>query len=140
MNANMQQLKGSWKELLGVVKERWGNLTDDDLNVVEGNLDQLVGKIQKRTGETRNAISDALSDLIDQGEDLTHRTSRAASNMAGYVGDRLQEGSRYIASQGEEGYEQAKRILRHRPVQSIAVMFGVGVGLGLLVGMSLRSR
>ena len=57
MQGNMQQLKGSWNELLGKAKEHWGNLTDDDLNVVEGNIDQLIGRIQKRTGEARNAVS-----------------------------------------------------------------------------------
>ncbi len=45
---NSDQLKGKWKQLKGSVKERWGKLTDDDLDVIDGQSDQLIGKIQER--------------------------------------------------------------------------------------------
>lgn len=140
MQGNMQQLKGSWNEVLGKVKEHWGNLTDDDLNVGEGNIDQLIGRIQKRTGEARNAVTKAIGELSDTGESVAARTSKAASEAADYVGERVHEGTRYIASQADQGYEQAQRFIRQRPAQSIAVMFGIGIGLGVLLGLSLRSR
>jgi len=47
---NWDQIEGKWKELKGSVKERWGKLTDDDLNVIGGKKDQLVGHIQERYG------------------------------------------------------------------------------------------
>ena len=47
---NWDQIEGRWKELKGSVKERWGKLTDDDLNVIGGKKDQLVGHIQERYG------------------------------------------------------------------------------------------
>ncbi|MGA8154024.1 MAG: CsbD family protein [Terriglobales bacterium] len=52
---NSDQIKGKWKQLKGVAKERWGKLTDDDLNVIDGQSDQLIGKIQERYGIARNA-------------------------------------------------------------------------------------
>jgi uncharacterized protein YjbJ (UPF0337 family) len=47
---NSDQFKGKWKQMKGSVKERWGKLTDDDLDVISGQQDQLVGKIQERYG------------------------------------------------------------------------------------------
>lgn len=59
---NTDQLEGNWKILKGKLKQKWGQLTDDDLDVVEGQKDELIGRIQKRTGETREAIEKALED------------------------------------------------------------------------------
>ena len=47
---NRDQIEGKWKQLRGSVKEQWGKLTDDDLDIIAGNHDQLVGKIQERYG------------------------------------------------------------------------------------------
>ncbi len=52
---NSDQLKGKWKQIKGSVKERWGKLTDDDLDVIDGKHDQLVGKIQERYGIAKEA-------------------------------------------------------------------------------------
>ena len=45
---NSDQLKGKWKQMKGSVKERWGKLTDDDVDVINGQNEQLVGKIQEK--------------------------------------------------------------------------------------------
>jgi len=47
---NWTTMKGQWKEFKGRVKEKWGKLTDDDLDVIGGKKDQLVGKVQQRYG------------------------------------------------------------------------------------------
>jgi uncharacterized protein YjbJ (UPF0337 family) len=47
---NWDQLEGKWKQYSGKVKEKWGKLTDDDLETVRGRRDQLIGKIQERYG------------------------------------------------------------------------------------------
>lgn len=51
---NESYAKGKWNELKGKVKERWGDLTDDDLDRVEGRRDQLIGAIQQRYGKARD--------------------------------------------------------------------------------------
>lgn len=45
---NLDRIQGHWTQLTGRVKERWGKLTDDDLDVAAGRHDQLAGKIQER--------------------------------------------------------------------------------------------
>ncbi|MGA7623075.1 MAG: CsbD family protein [Candidatus Acidiferrales bacterium] len=47
---NSDQLEGKWKQVKGQVREKWGQLTDDDMNVIAGRRDQLVGRIQERYG------------------------------------------------------------------------------------------
>jgi uncharacterized protein YjbJ (UPF0337 family) len=59
---NKLQLKGNWNIAKGKLKQRWADLTDEDLTYAEGKEDELIGRIQKRTGETREAIEDALTE------------------------------------------------------------------------------
>jgi uncharacterized protein YjbJ (UPF0337 family) len=47
---NWDQIAGQWTQLKGKVKEKWGQLTDDDLKVIGGKKDQLLGKLQERYG------------------------------------------------------------------------------------------
>ncbi|MCV0394248.1 MAG: CsbD family protein [Rhizobiaceae bacterium] len=44
------RVEGNWKQVKGSVKENWGKLTDDDLDVIAGRRDKLEGKIQERYG------------------------------------------------------------------------------------------
>lgn len=51
---NWDQIQGNWTTFKGKVKERWGDLTDDDLDRIEGRRDQLVGLVQKHYGIARD--------------------------------------------------------------------------------------
>lgn len=57
MSTFEDKLKGNWNQVKGILKQKWANLTDDDLLYEEGREDELVGKIQKRTGETKEQIN-----------------------------------------------------------------------------------
>jgi len=50
---NRDELKGKWTQLMGQARERWGELTDDDVARVEGDREQLIGLIQERYGKAR---------------------------------------------------------------------------------------
>jgi uncharacterized protein YjbJ (UPF0337 family) len=50
---NWARIEGNWKIFKGKVKERWGKLTDDQLDVIAGKRDQLVGWLQKVYGLTK---------------------------------------------------------------------------------------
>jgi uncharacterized protein YjbJ (UPF0337 family) len=47
-------MEGNWNIAKGKVKEKWGKLTDDDLDVIKGKRDQLIGALQKRYGYARD--------------------------------------------------------------------------------------
>jgi uncharacterized protein YjbJ (UPF0337 family) len=50
---NWDQIAGNWKQVKGVVRERWGKLTEDDVDVIAGKRDILLGKIQEKHGIAR---------------------------------------------------------------------------------------
>lgn len=51
---NTDRMEGNWKLFAGKVRERWGKLTDDDLDVIQGKREQLEGRIQKAYGIGRD--------------------------------------------------------------------------------------
>jgi uncharacterized protein YjbJ (UPF0337 family) len=57
------ELKGSWNELKGKVKQSYADLTDDDLTYEEGKEDELYGRLQKKTGKTRDEVVEWLRGL-----------------------------------------------------------------------------
>ena len=57
------ELKGRWNEIKGKAKQKWAQLTDDDLLFEEGKEDEVIGRIQTRTGETKESIRDFIANL-----------------------------------------------------------------------------
>jgi uncharacterized protein YjbJ (UPF0337 family) len=60
------KLKGSWNVLKGKLKQKYAELTDDDLAFAEGKEDELYGRLQKRLGKTREEIKKELKQEIDK--------------------------------------------------------------------------
>jgi uncharacterized protein YjbJ (UPF0337 family) len=56
------RVEGNWKQIKGKVKEKWGKLTDDDLDVINGRREQLEGKIQQRYGFGKDQIRKDIDD------------------------------------------------------------------------------
>jgi uncharacterized protein YjbJ (UPF0337 family) len=50
------QFKGTWNEIKGKLKQKYGELTDDDLTYAEGKDDELLGRLQKRLGRTKDEL------------------------------------------------------------------------------------
>jgi uncharacterized protein YjbJ (UPF0337 family) len=77
---NWDQVEGKWKQYRGQAKEKWGKLTDDDLDVVDGKRQQIVGKIQERYGISREAAEQQADEFVDsmkeQGEKVRGATGR----------------------------------------------------------------
>lgn len=63
MHTTELKIRGNWNEVKGKIKQKYANLTDDDLKYEEGQEDELVGRIQKKTGETKEAIIDFIESL-----------------------------------------------------------------------------
>jgi uncharacterized protein YjbJ (UPF0337 family) len=52
-HVNWDQIEGNWKQIQGRVREKWAEMTDDDLQLIKGKRDQLIGKLQERRGIAR---------------------------------------------------------------------------------------
>ncbi len=62
MEMNTQTLKGEWNQLKGSVKQKWAELTDDDLTHIEGSRDKLVGRLQERSGRAKEEVEREVDD------------------------------------------------------------------------------
>ena len=60
---NNDRVEGNWMQFKGKVKDQWGHLTDDDLDVIGGKRDQLLGKIKERHGITHEEAEKQVSDF-----------------------------------------------------------------------------
>lgn len=67
---NTDRLRGQWKQVKGRIKERWGQLTDDDLDVIAGKRDQLLGRIQQRHGIARDEAERQVRQFEDRNRDV----------------------------------------------------------------------
>lgn len=63
------QLKGKWNEIKGKLKEKYANLTDDDLMYEEGKDDQLWGKLQQKTGKSLDDLKHEILSFTDKDSD-----------------------------------------------------------------------
>jgi uncharacterized protein YjbJ (UPF0337 family) len=137
---NTQVLPGQWNQVRGQLKNKWGQLTDDDLKLTSGNLDQLVGKIQHKTGEGREAIEQFLDELTSQGASAISQVAESAGQYGRYAADQVRDGYNRVSDQLGRQYETSQELIRDNPASSVATAFGVGILLGVVVGLALRSR
>lgn len=63
---NKDQVQGKWKQMVGKVKEQWGNLTDDDIQQINGRMDVLYGKLQERYGIAREEAEKQVEKFLDR--------------------------------------------------------------------------
>jgi uncharacterized protein YjbJ (UPF0337 family) len=71
-----------WKQAKGTIKEKWGKLTDDDLDVIEGRRDRLEGKIQQRYGFAIDHIRKEVDDWVRWQVPPTRRGSTRKTPLA----------------------------------------------------------
>lgn len=57
------ELKGNWNEIKGKLKQRYGQLTDDDLAFADGKDDELLGRLQTKLGKSKEALRDEIEKL-----------------------------------------------------------------------------
>jgi len=61
---NWDTIKGQWKQIKGKVREKWGALTDDEIDTIGGRKDQLVGKLQERYGYAKDQAEKEADEFI----------------------------------------------------------------------------
>jgi uncharacterized protein YjbJ (UPF0337 family) len=137
---NQTTLKGNWNEIKGKLRTRWGQLTNDDVQAFNGNVEQLVGLIERKTGETRSAVEEYLNQLTSNGSASIGAAVEDARQYVEDAAERIQQHSRQAMDSLRDGYQEAEQMVRQKPTESVAICFGVGVFVGLLVGLSLRGR
>jgi len=148
---NQQTLQGNWNELKGKLRNKWGQLTNDDLQQAHGNIDQLIGLIQRKTGEARNSVekfleeatsggATAVSDAADTAREYAQQALEAVQERSKQAAETFRKNYGQAAESMRHGYEEAESMIKDRPAESAAVCFGVGMLVGVILGLTLRSR
>ncbi len=142
-------LDGKWTELKGRLREKWGQLTDDELDQARGSFEQLIGAIKRRTGEAdadiRAFVEDAAEDMVEDsaGTDYRDTVQQAADTAAAYAAGMkasAEECRQAVADQAREGFERTEKLVKKRPLESLATSFGAGLLAGLVIGALVRSK
>ncbi len=61
---NKLELKGKWNEVKGNLKQKYGQLTDNDLAFAEGKEEELLGRLQKKTGKNKEELIDEINNML----------------------------------------------------------------------------
>lgn len=87
---NWDRVEGNWKKFSGKVREQWGRLTDDDLDVIEGQRETLSGRIQEIYGisqdEAERQIKRFEDSLPDDRSNMANDDSGAGAGTSRNLG------------------------------------------------------
>lgn len=64
--SNSDILEGKWKQIKGRVREKWGDISDDELDQIEGRRDRLEGKLQEKYGYAKDEASKHVDSLMEK--------------------------------------------------------------------------
>jgi len=73
---NWDQIKGKWKQIKGSFREEFGNLTDNDLEMIAGMRERLVGKLQERYGFVKEEAQDRADEFARNLKEPTHHQTQ----------------------------------------------------------------
>jgi uncharacterized protein YjbJ (UPF0337 family) len=138
--ATAQKIEGNWNEIKGKLQKRWGRLTDDALQHFNGGMNELASFIERETGESRKEVEKYLDELSSQGQSMYASAASAARDYTQQAAKTIGDTSRQAMDQLKSGYSQTEDLVQNRPIESVAVSFGVGMTIGVLVGLLLRSK
>jgi uncharacterized protein YjbJ (UPF0337 family) len=80
---NFEQLEGKWKQYKGQVRENWGHLTDDDLQVIAGKRDKLIGRVQERYGIAKERAAEEVDAFMRTLHERPEQNIRDPDEVSG---------------------------------------------------------
>lgn len=60
---NTTEITGNWETIKGKLKQKYAQLTDDDLLMVEGKKEEMMGKLQIKLGKTKDEMNKIITEL-----------------------------------------------------------------------------
>lgn len=152
---------GSWNQIKGKLRQRYGQLTDDDLNFAEGKGEELLGRLQSKLGLGADQLEDVLNHLkgeLAEANDTAKTKAEKFKGMAGQAASDLRakaedvvDDLKYAAAdrveqfkdEAGQAYDQARQkartlqedseeYVRQQPRQALFTALAVGFVVGLL--------
>ena len=140
MSLDQKSIDGAWEHVKQKVHERWGHLTDEELEPCRGNLEQLVGRIDEKTAEAREEVERYLEAAVADEEGILDKASDAVVERASQAAEAAHQAAAHVSDSARNSYVQTRRMVQNRPAGSLAVCFGVGVVTGLVFGLLVQGK
>ncbi len=135
---------GSWNKIKGNLKQKYSQLTDDDLAFAEGKGDELLGRLQAKLGLSRDAVTDILNEFKGTGGHFTDTVRTKVSEATARVGEVVDDVKAKVSETAEHVYDSARRrasslrenaggYVSEQPVKALLIALGVGFFAGVLI-------
>lgn len=135
---------GSWNKIKGKLKQKYSQLTDDDLNFAEGKGEELLGRLQSKLGVTQDALTDLLNEMKDAAGHFGDGVRAKVSEATARVGEVVEDVKTRVTEAAEEAYDSARRrahslqesaegYVSDQPVKALLIALGVGFFAGILI-------
>ncbi len=137
---NREMLRGSWQEVCGKLREKWGELDEDQLERFEGRAKRLIGYIHRKTGEAEEKIEHYLDDILSELGPDAQRAARSTLQRAARTLRAARLRARFVARRLRESAERADDLIHERPRTTAGLAFGAGILAGVCLTAVLRFR
>lgn len=135
-----EQISGNWNAIVRAVREKFGQINNDELNRVQGNVSELVGLVQRKSGQSREWVEAFLNDAGQATENVAQRISDTASQYASQASEVISDNYEHLAEGAKQGYDYTMKTVSRRPLESVAIALGAGMLTGLMIGLSMASK
>lgn len=65
---NKDIIKGNWREIKGKVQQKWGQITNDEVDKMQGNYEELSGAIQKKYGYQKDKAEQEIDQFVKENK------------------------------------------------------------------------
>ncbi len=141
-------LQANWACAIEKIQHNWPELTAAEIHECDRDTRKLIARINHRTGATIPEIESVL-ESITMGEGVMEKAVEDFKKQAESAVESTQEAAHAAFEQGQhladeaaarisEGYAETERMVRSKPLESVAICFGVGLISGLVIGLSMR--
>jgi uncharacterized protein YjbJ (UPF0337 family) len=132
-----EELGSKWNLMADAIKEKFHQVTDEELREVNGSVQRLIALLQQKTGQNRQQVEAFMSDVCAQNGSTLANFYETMSGYAESASASIQKGYKQLSQHAQEGFSQSSDAIASRPVLSVGAALGIGLIAGIAIGMSL---
>src|SRR5690606_2487395 len=98
--------------------------------------------VQRVTGEARESVEHFMHQIYEDvcNDERASAAMETAQKYASQAAESVQQSTQQVREAVESGYHETEKLIRERPIESLAVVFGAGLIAGVVVGVLMRGR
>ncbi len=124
---------GSWDEIKGKLRQRYAQLTDDDLQFAEGKGEELFGKLKARLGLGAEQLQTTLADLKHEVEEAAKSAKQKVAEVAHDVSEKAEEVYDGACEKARTWRDEGETYVREQPRTAVLTALVAGFMIGLLI-------